>query len=254
MKPCYIHGKQGMQIRLDGPALSVDVPGQSAVLTPLSRISRIVVSGSPDCSVAALLACAEQGITITFLQHDGAVRAQLFGNSKTRGDLFTHLRDLLDRPDWPEHYQLWLESSASRARCALCRKLGLQPDRSSGRRLSSILSRQMDYLIDPGKRGYLQRRLRGLCVALVNEVLQQAGLDATRCRYLEQHLDIPGDFANLLALSLQLPLIDWLKRQSRNERIDDRDVVALFERNSKRLENIARRLTSRLHGFLIDLT
>ena len=253
MKPCYIHGRQGMQIRLDGPVLSISFPGQAAVLAPLRRISRVVISGSPECSTSALLACAERGITVTFLQYDGTVKAHLFGHSGATNDLFAHLRDLLDRPDWPERYQIWLAAATSHAHRALCRKLGLQADRLYHKRLRAILDRQMEQFVNTGQRDYLQRRLRGLCANLANGVLQQAGLDASRSRYLEQRLDIPGDFADLLSLSLQLPLLDWLSQQSVQKRIHDHDVIALFERHSHRLEGVACRLTSRLHGFLVDL-
>ena len=83
--------------------------------------------------------------------------------------------------------------------------------------------------------------------------MQDAGLGAEYSRYFEQRLDIPGDFTDLVSLSLQFPLLEWLPRQQTGKRIDDRDVVALFEQHSRRLENLTRRLTSRLHAFLIEL-
>ena len=254
MKPCYIRAKEGMQIKLDGPALSISAPGQAAVLTPLGRISRIVISGMPECLASVLLACAERGINITFLQHNGAIRAHLFGRSRERNDLFKHLRDLLDRPGWPELYQNWLEAAASRARRALYRKLGLPGDAMPLKKIRAVLDQRIELFVNANQRRYLQRRLRGLCSNLAGEVLQQAGLDAEHSRYIEQRLNIPDDFADLLSLSLQLPLIEWLSRPLEKKRIDDRDIVALFERHSYRLERIACSLTSRLHGFLVELT
>ena len=253
MKPCYIRGREDLKIKLDGPALSISSPDQAAVLAPLGRISRVVISGLAECSTSALLACAERGITVTFLQHNGSIRAHLFGHSASNNDLFVHLRDLLDRPDWPDRYQIWLDASASRARKALCRKLNLQADRVSLKKIRAALDQRIENFVNAGRRRYLQRRLRGLCSNLAGEILQQAGLNAERSRYLEQRLDVPGDFADLLSLSLQLPLIEWLSGQPEQNRIDDRDIVALFERHSHRLERIARSLTSRLHGFLVDL-
>lgn len=253
MKPCYIHGREGMQINMDGPALSIVAPGQAAVLIPLRRISRLVISGSPACETAALLACAERGITVTFLRHDGAIRAHVFGCSPTSHDLFAHLRDLLDRPDWPDRYQIWLNAAASRARRALCRQLRVPPDKLSLKQICTTLDRHAEQFVKTDQRHHLQRRLRGLCRSLANEVLQQAGLNAERSRYIEPRLNVPRDFARLLSLSLQLPLIEWLRRQPKHQRIDDRDVVALFEHHSHRLARIARTLTSRLHGFLVDL-
>ena len=253
MKPCYIHGREGMQINLDGPALSIAAPGQAAVLTPLGRISRLVISGSPECSTAALLACAECGIPVTFLRHDGVIRAHLFGRSSANHDLLTHLRDLLDRPDWPERYQNWLKAAVSRAHRARCRRLNVQPDKFSLAQICTTLDRHMEQFVHPDQRRHLQRRLRGLCSNLASDVLQQAGLSAKRSRYLDHRLNLPRDFADLLSLSLQLPLIEWLRRRPEHQQIDDRAVVALFEQHSHRLARTARSLTSRLHGFLVDL-
>ncbi len=252
MKPCYIHGRKGMQINLDGPSLSIAASGQAAVLVPLRRMSRLVISGSPECATSTLLACAERGITVTFLRHDGAIRAHVFGRSRANDDLFTHLRDLLDRPDWPDRYQIWVAAAASRARRALCRTLNVQSDQFSLKQIRARLDRHMEQFVDTRQRSDLQRRLHGLCSNLANEVLQQAGLSAERSLYLEQRLNIPLDSADLLSLSLQLPLSEWLSRRPAHQRINDRDVVALFEQHSHRLARIARRLTSRLQGFLVD--
>lgn len=253
MRPCYINATGGMRIRLDGPALSIHAPGQAAVLTPLSRISRVIISGSPECSAAVLLACAERGITVTFLHTDGAIRAHVFGQSMAENDLFIHLRDLLDRPDWPERYQLWLESAASRARISICRKLGIKPDSLTLKQICLGMNQYMEQFVSASHRDYLQRRLRGMCSNLVSQVIQDVGLDKKYSRYFEPRLDIPGDFTNLVSLSLQAPLLEWLRRQPTGKRIDDRDVVALFERHSRRLENLTRRLSSRLHAFLIEM-
>ena len=253
MKPCYIHGKDGMTVELDGPALSIAAPGQAAVLTPLCRISRLVITGSPACSTVALLACAERGISVTFLRRDGSVRAHLFGEDTTRNSLLACLRDLLDRPDWSERYQIWLSSVASRERVSMCRKLRLPPDGFTLQQVCSAIEQQMEQFVSIGQRGYLQRRLHGLCANLVISVLQHAGLDAKSSRYFGHRLNIPADFADLLSLSLQLPLLSWLSRQPVQKRIEDREVVALFEQHSHRLEKLSLSLTSRLHGFLVEL-
>ena len=253
MRPCYIHVRKGMKIKHDGPALSIVVPGKSAVLIPLHRISRMVISGSPEFPVSTLLVCAESGITVTFLHHDGTIKAHLFGRCTTKTDLFTCLRDLLDRPDWAKLYDTWLDSATSHARRSLCRKLELQPDRLPLERICTVLDSHMECFVSASQRGYLQRRLRGLCSNLINAILQQAGMTPTHSRYINQYLDISGDFSDLLVLSLQLPLIEWLSQRPVQEHIDDRDVVAMFEQHSYRLERVVRRMVGRLYGFLVDL-
>lgn len=88
MKPLYLNGRSGMRVTLDEPALRVSLPERAVTLYPLQRISRVIASGTVEWSTAALLACAERGITITFLRSDGAIQGYLFGES-THGRVCT---------------------------------------------------------------------------------------------------------------------------------------------------------------------
>ena len=76
MRPLYIDGLPGCRVVLDEPALRIVVPEKADQLFPLSRISRVVCKGVVEWSMSALLACADAGITLLFLENNGEVRAR----------------------------------------------------------------------------------------------------------------------------------------------------------------------------------
>jgi len=79
MRPLYIEGREGLQIGWESPALQVTVPDLAEQWFPLQRVSRIVVTGKVQWQTEALLACAEQGISVTFLDESGDVSARWLG-------------------------------------------------------------------------------------------------------------------------------------------------------------------------------
>lgn len=253
MKPCYLIGRPGMWISLDGPALSVSCPERARQLLPLSRVSRLIASGPLELSTEALLACAERGITVTFLDSQGAVRAYLFGESTRRDGLYQRLRDLLDRPDWPERYDDWRRAVDSRALRALCRRLALAPERQTLAALQQRLRQHQAQRLGHHQRGFVARRLQGLTRALAAEQLTQAGLGAAQLRALDERLELTADLTRWLVLDLQLPLLSWLGRQPAGAPLTDRALVAFFESRSRRLNHLARGILNRLHGFLVEL-
>jgi len=252
-RPCYLQGGPGFRVALDGPALSVARPGKARTLYPLRRISRVVASGEVEWSTRALLACAERGITVTFLTRDGALRGCLVGQGGERQELLARLRDLLDRPDWRERYEDWRRGMASRARLALGRRLGLAPGAVTLGELVVGLRGELVARAGSGVAGFLERRLTGLTRALVLEQLSRAGLDARQLQALAGRVDLVGDLAGLVVLDLLLPLLRWLEGREAGGRITDREVVELFEGRGERLEGLVRTLIARLHGWLAEV-
>lgn len=252
MKPCYLNAADGLRVELDGPALRVSLPQRAATLYPLARISRVIASGDLDLSTAALLACAERGITVTFLDRDGRLRAYLFGESTCREGLFLRLRDLLDRPDWQDRYGDWRRAMHSRARRALARQAGIDPAALAQGRLEALLAGLRRRYGDPRACRRLDRRLEGLLAALVAELLAGAGLGAERARSLDERLDLAGDLRRMLAWDLHLPALQLL-REGRGRAPDDRRLTDLFERRAPRLRRLGRSLLNRLHGWLLEL-
>jgi hypothetical protein len=253
MKPCYLVGRPGMWVGLDGPALSISRPERARQLLPLSRVSRIVASGPLELSTEALLACAERGITVTFLDGQGEVRAYLFGESTRRDGLYQRLRDFLDRPDWPERYDDWRRSVDSRALRALCRRLRLPPERHTLHTLELRFHQLQSSRIGARQRGFVAGRLHGLTRALAAELLSEAGLGAAQLRALDERLDPTADLTRWLVLDLQLPLLNWLATQPEGAPITDRALVAFFESRAFRLDRLGHGILNRLHGFLVEL-
>jgi len=258
MKPLYLNGRIGMFVALDEPALRVTLPGRAATLYPLQRISRVIASGSVAWETAALLACAERGITVTFLRRDGALQAYLFGESTQREGLLSRLQDLLDRPDWKERYGDWRQSMASRARKSLARRLGLDVDRApSLEQMGTRLSALKEHYVSPQVRQFIDRRLRGLLCGLAAELLADAGLSAERARCLDERLDLTTDLVNLLAWDLHVPVVELLAERAGVEgalaKVEDVELIQLFEGHVPRLRRLGMRILDRLHGWLVEL-
>ncbi|HXH04219.1 MAG TPA: CRISPR-associated endonuclease Cas1 [Candidatus Competibacteraceae bacterium] len=254
MKPLYLQGRPGLAVTLEEPALSVHAPGRAPRLYPLARVSRVIASGPVQWSTEALMACAERGITVSFLHTDGRVRAYLLGETTGRAALYQRLRDLLDRPDWPALYADWYRAMDSLGRRALLKRLGLDPLIAlPAPRLLRQLAGLKACHANPRVLDFIERRLDGLCRALAVELLAAAGIGAERAATLDARLDLPGDLARLLGWDLHLPLLAWLERQPAARPVADAALVALFESRIRRLRRIGRYLVQRLYVWLLDL-
>ena len=107
MRPLYIEGTPACRVVLDQPALRIVIPEQSDRLFPLSRISKIVCNGVVDWSMSALLACADAGINLVFLQKNGEIRAHWLSHNGARHSLTQRVADLLVKPDGFQRYENW---------------------------------------------------------------------------------------------------------------------------------------------------
>lgn len=127
MKPLYVQGTE-THVKRDGPALKVVRSGRAERWFPLRRISQVVSSAHVDWSVQALLACAEVGITVSFLDEEGALVARVVGRSGERVELGQRFADFLLRPDWRTLYELWLSAMERMAVRSVVRRSGLTLD------------------------------------------------------------------------------------------------------------------------------
>ena len=252
MRPCYLDGRGGLRVVLDGPALSASRPGRAPTLVPLRHVSRIIASGPVELTTATLLACAARGITVTFLDEAGGLRAYLFGESLRREGLLQRLVDFLDRPDWQERYDNWRRAIDSHARRRLCWRLGVAADRYSLNYLVFELQRRQGSLVSAQQRGRVAGQLHGMARAFAAELLADSGLDATRARSLVERLDLLEDLARWLAIDLQWPLLQWLAQRPPGELLTGPAVAALFESKARRLRTIGRLIVNRLYRFLLE--
>ncbi len=252
MRPCYLDGRGGLRVMLDGPALIARRPGRATTLVPLRHISRIIASGPVELTTATLLACAARGITVTFLDEAGALRAYLFGETTRREGLLQRLVDFLDRPDWQDCYDNWRRSIDSHARRRLCWRLGLTADSYSLSYLLFELQAKQRGVVSDRQRGLVAGRLQGMARALAAELLADTGLDAARARSLVERLDLLEDLARWLAVDLQWPLLQWLERRPPGQPLTGRALTELFEGRARRLRTIGRVILNRLYRFVLE--
>jgi hypothetical protein len=254
MKPCYlVANRSGLWVNLDGPALSILRPDKARQLLPLTRISRLIVSGPAEISTAALMACAGRGISITFLQANGQIQGYLFGDSPRRDSLWQRLHDFLDRPDWSARYSDWKRAVDSHAHRALCKRLQQTPEQCSLQQIEAGFRRWQAEHLGVQQHRLVIERLHGLCAAQAAELLAEAGLGAVQMRSLANRLDLPTALARWFMLDLLNPLSHWLSKQTMGTPINNPALVAFFESRCKRLQRLGRQILNRLHGFLVEL-
>ena len=125
MRPLYIDGAPGCRVVLDEPALRVSVTDKADQLFPMSRVSRVVCKGFVDWSISALLACADAGISVLFLEKNGELKARWLGRSNDRQLLTQRLIDLLARADGLALCENWMLSMEKLAARSFARRIGL---------------------------------------------------------------------------------------------------------------------------------
>jgi hypothetical protein len=105
----------------------------------LRRLSRIVSSCHVDWRTDALLACAGQGVTVSFLDGEGDVVARCIGKVSAHESLQERLAAFLLRDDCMGLYAQWLAAMENMALRAAIRRSGLRfegcPDARALRRL-----------------------------------------------------------------------------------------------------------------------
>jgi hypothetical protein len=260
LKPLYLCPSASVAVRLDGPALAV-FGEQAPQSFPLSRLSRIIVSGAVEFETQALLECAEHGVPVTFLAPDGTPRAHFDGRRSRGNDLRQLLLDLVDRPDWFERYADWRAAVERRAILAALRGSCVALD---DLRFPAIVRSRLDRLAESlaGMRAAVDvaRRFEGLLEAHVVSVLDQRALIAATAPATPIGPDLARDLVRVVRWYLEPLRIGWLRRRNRWERHGGSadaptptEVVRLYERRSRRTQNIIERQLSSLHVWLADL-
>ncbi len=250
-KPLYLQGQNGLAVELDGPALRVRQPERAAVFYPLARLARVLSKGGVRWTCDALLACADAGVPVVFMDGEGGVRGYLFGPSSGEDGLYQRLRAGLCRSDGLSRYADWRRVMAGHARRALeqqLRQAGVCPGPmlawrglAPGGLRAAVAAREAAIL----------RRLRGLLAGPSAQLLVEAGLDAARLAHLEP-LHLVDDLAELLVWALAEPVL--AAAQGRGDpgpdRCDDRDLVALVEARRDEVFRFGRMLLVRLQRWL----
>lgn len=248
MRPLYIDGSPGCRVVLDEPALRICMSEKADQLFPLTRVSRVVCKGVVEWTMSALLACADAGITVLFLEKNGKVRARWLGHGGTRQSLTQRLVDLLARADGPGLYENWYLSMEKLAARSFARRMAL----SDWREISVVQLRKHLALTlkDVGRRR--ANLLQSLLHAELLGWLADAGLGSDDEALLDDKLDLASDLSKLLLWDFYPSLLDW--DEDVRQQPDMQAMATLFQQRTERSSLLFRSSLNKLHQFLLAVS
>lgn len=260
-KPLYLDPKAPTQVMLEGPALSIRVRGQAERLFPLRRISRMLVNERTELSTAVLLACADRGITIVFVDEQGQVRGRMLGTPGTRQELRQRLLDLLDRPDWRDLYAGWRYAEECRAVRRVQFKLGAPEEVHTPKQTELWWRAQARAIADVAEVEAGMRWLAELLFAWMLNHLQQLGFGAQSELGQDGHPDLVSDLARIHLWYAQTIHLGWLRRRrlwaERNACTPDpvvrRDMIDLYQAHAAKLARFGVEISNHLHLWLVEM-
>lgn len=252
-KPLYLQGRSELAVDLDGRALRITQPERAAMLYPLARLARVLSKGEVRWSCEALLACAEVGVPVVFLNRDGDVRAYLFGASSGESVLYGRLRACLRRSDGLNRYASWRRAMVDHARQALewqLQQAGVCPEPVLAWR--GVMPVRRGMVVAVLARAVV-RRLRGLLAGLSAQLLAEAGLNAEQLADLEP-LTLVDDLAELLSWALAEPVLvaTWHRAGPGPDGHDEQTLMVLVEARRDEVFRFGRLLLGRLRQWLED--
>ncbi len=213
-RPLYLDPKAPTQVDIVGPALSIRVQGQAERLMPLRRISRILVNERTGLSTAALLGCADRGISILFVDIEGEVRGRLLGAPGERQELRQRLVDLLDRPDWKDLYGNWLYAQERRAVLRVQRRMRIELQSASPISTGRWISEQAVRLAGPKDAARSQRWMEEQLFAWMLHHLQTLGLGGQSELGQDGRPDLVADLSAVLRWYGEPIRVGWLRRRA----------------------------------------
>jgi hypothetical protein len=260
-RPLYLDPRLDSEVLLDGPALSVRVPGEAERLVPLTRISRIVANKRVQFATDSLLACAERGITLTFVGGDGRVQARLLGKPGERQELPQRFIDLLARPDGTLLYQEWKRNRMLDAYLRVSNRLG-RPTRVHGvLEISHWLQEQSIRWCGKQTARDTRAGFVELGQAWMTAHLQELGFGAPLEIAYQNEVDLHADLSALLSIGLESIRLGWLKRRAYWAKkrlqyprpVERKDLIMLLERKRSRVYAEGWSITRNLHQWLVEL-
>ncbi|MDD4915970.1 MAG: CRISPR-associated endonuclease Cas1 [Methylococcales bacterium] len=243
MRPLYIDGAPGCRVVLDEPALRVVMPDKADQLFPLSRISRVVCNGVVDWSMSALLACADTGILILFLEKNGEVRARWLGRGENKQVLTQRLADLLDRVDGQQRYENWYLAMEKLAARSFARRVHIE----NWREVPVNLLRKQLALTFSDTAGECANILQSLLYGELLNWLDENGLSHD----VVGGLDLATDFSNLLVWDF-FPAL--LTQDSSAPPTPLSQAGDLYQQQADRTYLLFRSSLNKLHRFLLTVS
>jgi hypothetical protein len=261
-RPLYLAPNPDTYVSLDGPALCVSRDEQAPQLFPLRRLSRVVTATDIGWSSTALLACAERGISVVFMNADGEVVARLTGRPGARDEMNRRLIEFLLLPQAEGMYGYWLRNYRRRAAHWAGLKLDIPIAERDPRHCRDRIERRAKAYA--GEAGARQTRqwLRTLAFAWMQAHLQDLGIGANQALGQIGNPALARDLTEIFMWYLEPARLGWLKsRQLAARRKGEtlrsptqREVVQLFESRAIRVAERGREITGTLHRWLIHET
>lgn len=241
--PLYINGCAGCRIMWEEPALKCVLPNKAEQFFPISRISRVVIFGFCELETLALLACADHGITVVFVNPSGEIRARLIGHGGERQGLVQRLVDLFQHAEGYNLYRDWL---------AAMEKMAV---RSVARRLK-VANWQETTVVD------LRRALvnnvafhhgawRGMLYSQVAEQMLDVGLNASSEALQTFQLDLVADLTQLLSWDFVVVLSQLNYQDSSFYAVEA--WLQFYQSRTERVDQLLKATLNRLHIWLLEL-
>lgn len=192
----------------------------------------------------ALLACADTGIQLLFLDDKGEVRARWHGSNSDRQLLTQRMVDLLAYIDGRESYGNWYMAMEKLAVRSFARRIGLPNWRECS--VSEMYQKLKSQL---GKEGiYRERLLHSILYGELKAWLSIYGFVWDNEVLLSEKLDLASDFGKLLLWDFY-PILLNMERETTKTSFET--MVILFQQRSDRCHLLFRSSINKLHHFLI---
>ncbi len=246
MRPLYIDGAPGCRVVLDVPALRVVVPERADMLFPLTRLTKVVCNGVVDWTLSALLACADAGIPVFFLQKNGEIRARLLGAGGQQFSMAQRLLDLQLTPDGIGKYGDWLRAMEKLAARNTARKLGLPDWREiSVKDLKLYIVSQVEAA---SAFRYAEQVLKTVLSAETMQWLCDCGYDITDEVIINNSISLQNDITDLLVWNCYPALLGRLLNYQQKTILAE--MAELVCQREDRLFLLVRSICSKLSQFL----
>lgn len=247
MRPLYIDGSPGCRVVLDEPALRVSLADKADQLFPMSRVSRVVCKGVVEWSMSALLACADAGITVLFLEKNGTLRARWLGRVSERQGLSQRLADLLTRADGAALFENWMLSMEKLAARSFARRIGLTDWRDR-----PVVSLRKSLFVSLGSAGRQRANLlENILHAELLGWLPDAGLAGDDEALSVSEVDLTGFLSRLLLWDFYSVLLETADTADAQPPMAA--MAALFQQRADRCYLLFRSTISKLQQFLLSV-
>lgn len=114
-RPLYLLGREGTEVRLDGPSLLVSGTRRAVGRYPLAHVSRVISNSAVRWETGAIIACLCSRIPLTFVGGRGKIIGFCLPIGEQRSRTAAELREFFASPFWKEIYGNWLSAETRKA-------------------------------------------------------------------------------------------------------------------------------------------